>query len=101
MSKDPKFVRAEVCKNLSVAFRAFVRSSRLGLHEMLFEGNRHNGVIRDAVLEGCQAEGIDLTSTERREREPKRKDSCLHCGNLLGPFCSTECRKLESEMTDG
>lgn len=56
----PRFERKQVVANLSKAFGALLQQYRLGLQEMMFEGNRHNEVIRDAVLEACRREGILL-----------------------------------------
>lgn len=59
-ASPPRFERRQVVKNLSIAFGTLVRSYRLGLQEMIFEGNEPNGVIRDAILDALSKEGIVL-----------------------------------------
>jgi hypothetical protein len=60
MSDGPRFDRKQVVHNISIAFATLIRSYRDGLGEMIFKGNDPTNVMRDAILEACQAEKIDL-----------------------------------------
>jgi hypothetical protein len=60
VSDGPRFDRKQVVHNISIAFATLIRSYRNGLGEMIFKGNETNGVMRDAILEACRSEKIDL-----------------------------------------
>lgn len=56
-ASPPRFERKQVVKNLTIAFATIIRSYRLALQEMIFEGNG-DGVIEEAVRKACEQEKI-------------------------------------------